>query len=52
MQISSNFIATKTGFLQEVTISSFLSETNLESLFQHQDGIKKKPREKEPFKKR
>ena len=34
------------GSLQEVTISDFFSETNLESSFQDQDGIKKKPKEK------
>ena len=36
---------------QEVIISDFFSKTNAESPFQHQNGIKKKPREKGSLKK-
>ena len=36
----------KLGYFQKVTISNFFGETNSESPFQHQDGIKKKTREK------
>ena len=36
----------KYGFFQEVTVSNFFGETNPESPLPHQDGMKKKPREK------
>ena len=38
--------STHIGSLQEVTVKNFFSKTNSECCFQHQDGIKKKPREK------
>ena len=40
------------GSFQEVTISDFFGETNPESPFRQQNGIKKKPREKELLKMR
>ena len=38
------------GSLQEVTVSNFFSEIHPKSPFQHQVGIKKKPREKDCLK--
>ena len=43
---------TKNESLQEVTVSNFFGKTNPKSPFQHQNGIKKKPRENGSFKKR
>ena len=40
-------LARRLGSFQEVTISNFFGETNLESPFQHQVVIKKKPRKKD-----